>query len=142
MNDINAAAGLSAAAAERSKQLLNAQIAYGVAQDKRFTIEDELMKEFISRDSIWRARKKEHNTKVCNVIKVFSESIGPSAMGHVGESFRANRFRETWALLNEHLSANKGGSESRSAAMDMLSRAVWDGKDFSIHIDYMTIFGV
>jgi hypothetical protein len=136
INDINAAVGLSAA--ERAKQLLEAQIAYGIAQDKRFTIEEDFMKEFISRDSIWRARKKEHNQKICNVIKVFSENIGPSAMGHVSESFRANRFRETWALLNEHLSAVKGGTESRSAAMDMLSRAVWDGKDFSIHIDYMT----
>jgi hypothetical protein len=47
---------------------------------------------------------------------------------------------ETWALLNGHLSAVKGGSESRlvSAAMELLSSAVWDGKDFSMHFEYMT----
>jgi hypothetical protein len=136
VNDINAAVGLTAS--ERAKQLLEAQISLGVAQDKRFTMQDNFEKEFISRDTTWRARKKEHNKKICNVIKVFTENIGPSALGHVNESFRANRFRETWALLNGHLSAVKGGSESRSAAMELLSSAVWDGKDFSMHIEYMT----
>jgi hypothetical protein len=130
------ATGLTAA--ERNKKLVEANIELMRGQRLHDTNLDELEKEFISRDSTWRARKKEHETKVSNCIRVFNQTIGPSALSSVQEVLRADRFRQTWALLNEHLSALKGGRSSRSAIIDIVARVVWDGKDFAAHIGYMT----
>jgi hypothetical protein len=107
-------------------------------KSKRPQVLEKYEEEFIVGHTAWLVRKEKDELNVSKVISTFQSSISPSSLSVVIDLIQGRRFRQAWSDLNEHFSANVGGRESRSAMLDILVNATWNGTDFNGHVNYMS----
>jgi len=131
MNLINAA-GLPAA--DRAKQLLSNNQDLAKRKFNRKQVGEDLEKVYISQVSLFESKKREHDRKVANCIKVFTTYIGPSALSIVKTHLEQNKFRRSWYELNKHYSADSGGRQTRTTVYNILNNLSFEGQNFTNHI--------
>jgi hypothetical protein len=107
-------------------------------ESKRPQVLERYEEEFIVTHNAWLVRKERDDLNVSKVISTFQSTISPSSLSVVIDLVQARRFRQAWANLDDHFSAAIGGRESRSAMLEILTTAIWNGTDFNSHVSYMT----
>jgi hypothetical protein len=105
---------------------------------KRPQVLEKYEEEFIVAHNVWLVRKERDDLNVSKVISTFQSTISPSSLSVVMDLVQDRRFRQAWSDLDNHFSATIGGRESRSAMLEILTTAVWNGIDFNAHVNYMT----
>jgi hypothetical protein len=113
--------------------------AYKKQLSKLTELEERYDKELIPKINLYITEKKIHESKAANCMKVFTESIGPSARNHITEWLAAGKFRRAWFELNTFYGAAMGGTRNIASIMNILSNAVYkeNEEDFNGHISYM-----
>jgi hypothetical protein len=138
-NDTDAAINASAlSATNKDLKAIDNEIKRAEEESRRPLILEKYEEEFIVAHNTWITKKEKDDVKASTVIATFQTTISPSSLSVVIDLIQARRFRQAWFNLNEHFCATVGGRESRSAMLEILTTAVWNGHDFNSHVNYMT----
>ena len=124
--------------ANKDLKAIDNEIKRAEEEAKRPLILEKYEEDFIVAHNAWVTKKEKDDVKASTVIATFQTSFSPSSLSVVIDLVQMRRFRQAWFNLNEHFSAAIGGRESRSAMLEILTTAVWNGTDFNSHVNYMT----
>jgi hypothetical protein len=107
--------------------------------NKLIELEERYDKELTPKINLFITEKKIHESKAAKCMKVFTETIGPSARNHITTWLANGEFRRAWYELNNFYGAAMGGTRNIASVMNILANAIYKGneEDFNGHIAYM-----